>query len=189
MLLHLSQMSEMDRSVTMTSFTVENANSFASGSLIFPSAICLLRVLISVAIEVGGIVNILYLTDELAIIKFAAFLAIIGSIDAKMSALIQADIGATIEARPMQYLRSDKLVNFWQPAATLCEKYKKGKLQVEPPSIAIVFFMGIIDRMLTFVYDAFYFYLMPFVPLITVVMLSVSTRHSPELAAPNATTI
>ena len=98
LLLHLQQMSELDRCRAMVDFLVDNANKFSSGSLIFPAFICLVRLLIAFSIEIGGIINILYLDDELLVIKFAAVLGIIGTIDAKMSPLIYRDISSTIKA-------------------------------------------------------------------------------------------
>ena len=75
-----------------------------------------LSYVIAFSIEVGGIINILYLNDELAVLKFAAVLGIIGSIDGKMSPLITGDIGGTISGQPMEYFQNSSLTGIFDSA-------------------------------------------------------------------------
>ena len=79
----------------------------------------------------------------------------------------------------MEYFKNTSITGLFGSAANLWELWQKGKLNVEPISIVIVGVMSVVSLLLDFIYDAFYYYLMPFVPLMTVIMSAYFKRNSP----------
>ena len=179
LLLHLQQLPEMERAVAMMKFLVANPSSFASGSLIFPSLICLFRITIALMIQLGGMVNFLYLEDELLVIKFAAVLAIIGAVDGNMTPILNVDVGAAVAAKPLQYIRTTSLSRSLEFAKGYVVDYFDGKVRTDPANVFILMFMSFLTWLVSLLYVCFYYYLMPFIPFACVMLTSYYKRHSP----------
>ena len=117
LILHLAMIGNIKKAKSMMAFLIANPTKFASGSLLFPSLVCILRVVIAFMLQFGGMYQLMFADDGKTALNISIKLAVIGSFESKFSGLIVgADIGSVIGARPMYYSRtgsSKTLGNAW----------------------------------------------------------------------------
>lgn len=184
LILHLSKFNDIVKAKAMLEFMIANPTKFQSGSLIFPALVCILRVVIAVMLQFGGMYQLMFVDDGKSALNIAFKLAVIGGFESKFSGLIVGvNLGAVVNAKPMQYSRTSSATRTFENAWNLLRQYVNGEVKTDIVNVIIVLIMAPFQWLLALFFVTFYYYLLPFMPLTMVVLVSYSARHSPEVAA------
>ena len=73
----------------MMLFLVSNPTRFACGSLVFPTMICVFKLVITILAEFASMFAILYMEDELLTLKLFSIMVVVASFDGKMVGIFQ----------------------------------------------------------------------------------------------------
>jgi hypothetical protein len=181
LILHLAMMGNFVKAKAMIEFMIANATKFASGSIVFPALVCILRIIIACMLQFGGMYQLMFTDDGKTALNISIKLAVIGSFEGKFSGLIVGvDLGSVIAAKPMQYSRTANVKRTFSNALSLVNKYFRGEIKTDFMNVLICIVMAPIQTVLALFYVTCYYYLLPFVPLTMVVLGSYWNRHSPE---------
>lgn len=182
LVLHLSKFNDFVKAKAMLEFMIANPTKFQSGSLIFPAIICILRVIIAVMLQFGGMYQLMFVDDGKSALNIAFKLAVIGGFESKFSGLIVGvNMGAVISAKPMQYSRTASVTRTFENAWNLLQQYISGEVKTDVVNVIIVLIMAPVQWLLALFFVTFYYYLLPFMPLTMVVLVSYYARHSPVM--------
>ena len=103
LLLHMASYSNIANARTMLSFLIRNPFKFSNGFL-FPSIICIFKILVTIVAELGSMFNLMYLKDEVSTIKFFSALLVVATFDANLIGIFQGISQADIDAKPLEYV-------------------------------------------------------------------------------------
>lgn len=126
----------------------------------------------------------LYFTSEILLIKLYTSLAIIGAIEGKMASIMTAgglDIAGEMASKPLQYSvkNSNKSGN-----TALANAYKFITSDKNPKWVNLfdkltIVFVAIFTQAINLLYVTVYYYLISFIPLVTVMYSSNFRRNQP----------
>lgn len=133
-------------------------------------------------LQFGGMYQLMFVDDGKTALNIAFKLAVIGGFESKFSGLIVGvNMAAVIGAKPMQYSRTASVTRTFSNAFNLLQEYLAGEVKTDVVNVIIVLICAPLQWLLALFYVTFYYYLLPFMPLTMVVLVSYYARHSPQL--------
>ena len=81
MMLHLKSFPAVKGSIRMMIYLLQNHQKFACDSLAYPAMIALFKLWITLIAEIASMLNLLYLDDEIKMIKFFALILAVATFD------------------------------------------------------------------------------------------------------------
>lgn len=164
----------------MLTFIVANPNKFACGSLLFPSFICVAKVILVIATEFCAILYLLHTTSELSAIKLAPLLLIVATWDGKLVGIFPNERSQSeMDSMPLEYIRAGGSKTSLQDARRYSKSVVEKKKFGEFGNTIIVWVLAVFNFVLGILYSTVYFYFTPFFPMVMVILQSYNNRNSP----------
>jgi hypothetical protein len=167
----------------MCRFLIKNPGKFKGQTVSLPAIVVFIKLMCALVMQFGAQFLFLYTSSEILLIKLYAQLAIIGAIEGQMANIMTAtNVAGEMASKPLQYSVKSTMKSGNSPlsnAWTFITSKNNPKWVTWFDKLTVVI-VAIITQIMTLLYVTVYYYLIAFIPLVTVMYSSNFRRYPPN---------
>jgi hypothetical protein len=166
----------------MCRFLIKNPGKFKGQTVSLPAIVVFIKLMCALVMQFGAQFLFLYINSEIILIKFYTQLAIIGAIEGQMANIMTAtNVSGEMSSKPLQYSVKSTMKSGNSPLSNAWSfiTSKNNPKWVNWFDKFTVVIVAIITQVMTLLYVTVYYYLIAFIPLVTVMYSSNFRRYPP----------
>jgi hypothetical protein len=183
-LLHVQMFPQVENGLNMCRFLIKNPGKFKGQTVSLPAIIVFIKLMSALVMQFGAQFLFLYINSEITLIKFYTQLAIIGAIEGQMANIMTAtNVTGEMSTKPLQYSVKNSVKSGNSPLANAWNfvTSKTNPKWVNWFDKLTVIIVALVTQAMTLLYVTVYYYLIAFIPLVTVMYSSNFRRYPPKI--------